>query len=960
MKLQAVVPTPKDLGKPVLTSDELQDLIKELSGPASAKTSPVKIQPKVEIKQPSQEMPKKEIVIEEPPMIRLPSSYLPSKASPSNDKKPVPVSPLLLRKSTDLTTFKIPKLNQSPSTSSPGRFPKSIPTEQPKAITPSKLKTIDIFKEYFQMAGSDKKDENTKKLTNPKRTDSLSKSDVKVVASNKKSSDEEKLANEKETVKPTSSSEALSKPNTMPNTVPPSKEEKVVESRMTKELKRLQEDIVKDAVPLKSRRSCRIDTKKLLSPESSSSDEDDGGAMESNQKKLKIAAKAAPISDVKPLSPSQARVKNSLTPVESPETKAKILRRFRRSSVLIPSAKINSPTRATRRSLAASNDSADLVEHRPIKRFRTVADKYEDIKRSLNIRPCSINLPLMTGDELKRSYTISLCKRKQVAMKSTNPLPKGTLLSGLLKRNILTSSLHSKLIKRGKMFALKRNNALRAKLLKKPKPKSDDEWEDCDDDTDEKETEKLPTVNTSVNRVSVEMFTISNIAFGYIRNGTLFKCLMDNCGFKTHQKLDFTEHIHESHKDAKWDGSCNVCSKKVAHVLPKSGSFSMISEFIHMMDKHLPKPQEIAIPEETESPPVEIESSAQDEKLPEKSLTENPTKIPPVSAKALQSKAAPIIVAPPSPKRTMPSNIDTVKLDAILNLLSSYEAREKTAKDKTAKPTPIQDPNEQTTTIVPTLSVLAPTKSFAGNNITGRVIPITHLNLKNITISPGLMSKFKVVKPPCIPKPNHEIEPFKASNALSGNKGKTVKVLDLMSNSRVGGARNSKLDGEKFREILRPWTNKITLKDSSSAQIFMQNVALVAKFKCLGKNCKFFTNSDLVFEEHISFHNQVTKQDTRNYMSCAYCSFVGENNAPDTLVKHIYSTHSHDIFQCPYCFYRSCTDFNVLTHQNMYHITRPRKIIELPLAVSRNDSQEVSSVVQKKTEFVLPMKCACE
>jgi hypothetical protein len=144
-------------------------------------------------------------------------------------------------------------------------------------------------------------------------------------------------------------------------------------------------------------------------------------------------------------------------------------------------------------------------------------------------------------------------------------------------------------------------------------------------------------------------------------------------------------------------------------------------------------------------------------------------------------------------------------------------------------------------------------------------------------------------------------------------------------------------------------------KPKELTELMQSKEALCATYKCMSSTCSFFTFDRNVFAKHLSLHEKYTALDKINFWTCANCGLVG-SSASD-LIKHIDEAHVYDRFQCKYCFYRSCADFNVFNHQIMMHKGHKIAILECPQLKERDTSVELDAVKKSREENVAPLIC---
>jgi hypothetical protein len=243
-------------------------------------------------------------------------------------------------------------------------------------------------------------------------------------------------------------------------------------------------------------------------------------------------------------------------------------------------------------------------------------------------------------------------------------------------------------------------------------------------------------------------------------------------------------------------------------------------------------------------------------------------------------------------------------------------------------------------------------KIVISKNIVGRVIPISASVLANstkITLPNG--SPFTV-------QPPEKIVKYVIQKPLVQKVMPTViptpENKQIVARNSTGSAKNTEA---LYLEFLRPWLRKPCTKNAEATKAMLNPTSLSALFKCMGTSCNFYTSDSAIFLRHLTFHGKFMPNDRKNYMTCCYCVFETPEGRPQDIVDHIHAVHGCDKFQCSYCFYRSCVDFNVLTHQNNFHKMKPRKIFELPVKGPRSDSEELEMVKRKRVDVVPPIIC---
>lgn len=156
---------------------------------------------------------------------------------------------------------------------------------------------------------------------------------------------------------------------------------------------------------------------------------------------------------------------------------------------------------------------------------------------------------------------------------------------------------------------------------------------------------------------------------------------------------------------------------------------------------------------------------------------------------------------------------------------------------------------------------------------------------------------------------------------------------------------------------LRPWmkAEKLKKKSEDSASKMLSKEALCSMYKCMASTCSFFTTDKKLFRKHLTLHEQFTSSDKGNFLSCSYCNFVATTSK--VLEEHLDKIHVYDRFQCNFCFYRSCANFNVLNHQLFHHEEEENIIYECPMLKQRDQHAELEEIKKIREENVPPIVC---
>lgn len=192
-----------------------------------------------------------------------------------------------------------------------------------------------------------------------------------------------------------------------------------------------------------------------------------------------------------------------------------------------------------------------------------------------------------------------------------------------------------------------------------------------------------------------------------------------------------------------------------------------------------------------------------------------------------------------------------------------------------------------------------------------------------------------------------KVVPKRAATATASQQDPPSELHEMEKQQKV-----------KKPKLLRPWlkSGTINTKTNELAEIMQSEEGLSATYKCMSSTCSFYTIDSKLFIMHLEYHDKFTASDKANYLMCAYCEFSG--NSVGHLMEHFNSDHVYDCYQCKYCFYRSSTDFIVITHQNIIHKRKPNAIIECPAILKRQDSPAELELLKKhQKQNVPPIVC---
>lgn len=153
------------------------------------------------------------------------------------------------------------------------------------------------------------------------------------------------------------------------------------------------------------------------------------------------------------------------------------------------------------------------------------------------------------------------------------------------------------------------------------------------------------------------------------------------------------------------------------------------------------------------------------------------------------------------------------------------------------------------------------------------------------------------------------------------NKTKLREAVNTARTQQLRTAPTLSTCDNKFEIVLKPWKN-------SKIKKWLSKRCLYAMYKCMGKNCAFYTSSAEFMLTHLHEHENA-KMDTstdEHWRECAYCDLIS-NSSSTFLVQHIRDEHSSSLYQCPYCFYRSCAAYNVVFHLQKFHESRKKSVL---------------------------------
>lgn len=543
-----------------------------------------------------------------------------------------------------------------------------------------------------------------------------------------------------------------------------------------------------------------------------------------------------------------------------------------------------------------------------------------------------------------------------------------------LKKLVLKIPLHqNKLIKKKTIRRVLTTND----VMKKNSPskdKEEDEWEDCEDDDDDND---IPMEEAETEEDKITRNDINNMTYVAVRQGFIFQCLAKNCWFQTMKKFSFINHLEEKHKEMKWDGFCNMCGFEVSNGKKGSVPREAEDEFWHMMEAHVHKeknrpenlPDVVEIPVEMIKNPISKKITPL--KLTKKSspvnnVEKNHSPLKPLKKLTLQltQEIGSIIssqllkdFAPLPQKESSSVQSETFTSDKKENDLSNHQEKspplQKLKKVSLLKPKLVEECVKNVDTVkkveVPQLRHHEILKQDSDPK------KISPLIGKKVTLG-KLTNLTKIITPPTKSivqtKLAEKISETTSKQEPSGKKTNEDQIEDKTLYEPVSNVVN-----------LRPWLSRPAKKFLNRAVKLLAPSSLIATFKCMGPKCEFYTSNPFIFRSHLESHISAAPGNIANYLICPYCdaNFTVKSlpiASITDLISHIQEAHCYDNYQCKYCYYRSCANFNVLTHQRIHHRMQQHVIIKISHTRQRDYQAEVAIVSEKCKKNIRALMCA--
>lgn len=152
------------------------------------------------------------------------------------------------------------------------------------------------------------------------------------------------------------------------------------------------------------------------------------------------------------------------------------------------------------------------------------------------------------------------------------------------------------------------------------------------------------------------------------------------------------------------------------------------------------------------------------------------------------------------------------------------------------------------------------------------------------------------------------------------------------------------------------WGNR-TGKSQQHYEKMLLDTSLYALYKCMGENCSYTTANAENMVTHLGNHEMsyASHDDLlNNWLECAYCDEPFIKTL--LLVKHVQNEHKSSIFQCPYCFYRSCAEYNVIVHLNQFHQSEKERVLVCN-GNTKSYATEKALIEKCRSKNVRPLRC---
>lgn len=206
------------------------------------------------------------------------------------------------------------------------------------------------------------------------------------------------------------------------------------------------------------------------------------------------------------------------------------------------------------------------------------------------------------------------------------------------------------------------------------------------------------------------------------------------------------------------------------------------------------------------------------------------------------------------------------------------------------------------TTILPKSAVTTTTTHFVP--IVPKPPKIISLEANKVAFS---LSKSSVINP------SNTAKTVTAVPSLPSTSNLNYKILKVVRTPALVKPNDSPTPSDTMK-----------LKTAESYSVMLKDQHLAHFYKCMGRNCRYTTDSLILYYYHYHQHCQEIvkysqdpdkqkRKHSYDYQRCAYCSL--QLNDWNSIRHHVWEKHGHCRYQCGYCFYRAVVPSYVQQHQ---------------------------------------------
>ncbi|XP_055312059.1 uncharacterized protein LOC129574245 isoform X2 [Sitodiplosis mosellana] len=167
---------------------------------------------------------------------------------------------------------------------------------------------------------------------------------------------------------------------------------------------------------------------------------------------------------------------------------------------------------------------------------------------------------------------------------------------------------------KGRMRSKKRGDKSIFSTLKKEKS---DEVIDLEKEIKDEKSPEKSISDISIRPVQADQKRVDNIAYSEYLGQQKFHCFIGNCDYMSiNNTKSLSNHLRQKHGTERWNGNCYACEKQIMNL----GNYSLMKEFDHLMDIHVPNnnpaPKPIVHVPEPPKQPVEAEKPVEPPRTP--------------------------------------------------------------------------------------------------------------------------------------------------------------------------------------------------------------------------------------------------------------------------------------------------------------------------------------------------------